>query len=298
MLKADNPSRLKITREKPLVMGILNVTPDSFSDAGSFFDTPCALRRALQMMDEGADIIDVGPESTRPGATPVETDEQIRRAVGVIEVLRSHDKNIAVSIDTRDAEVARVALESGADIVNDVSALRGDARMAGVVSRSGAWVVLMHMRGQPETMQRGGGPRYDDVVAEVCTFLRERRDFAVGAGIPRDRIILDPGIGFGKRVEHNWALLGAVDRIVSIGQPVLIGASRKRFLATTGKGNDPKSRLVGSIACAVVAATKGASVLRVHDVAETVEALGVVQEIDGIDLATDKDECCNASQVF
>jgi dihydropteroate synthase len=260
-------------------MGILNVTPDSFSDGGDYTDCSRAVNRAMAMVREGADVIDVGPESTRPGSKGVDAQEQIRRAIPVIKELRSRNDEVCISVDTRDADVAQAAIEVGADIVNDISALRDDDRMSRVLAESGAWVVLMHMRGDPETMQAGGGPRYDDVVREVCEFLCERRDAAIEAGISRERIILDPGIGFGKRAEHNWALLGAVERFVALGSPVLVGASRKGFIAASGGGDAPKSRLSGSIACAVIAAAKGASILRVHDVAETVAAMRVVKAI-------------------
>lgn len=260
-------------------MGILNVTPDSFSDGGDYFDPPRAVDRALEMIDEGADVIDIGPESTRPGSRPVEASEQVRRAIGVIESVRSQNNAVAISIDTRDADVARAAIEAGADIVNDVSALCADECMAGVVAKSGAWVVLMHMRGDPETMQVGGGPQYHDVVAEVGEFLCERRELAIEAGVAREKIILDPGIGFGKRTPHNWELLGAVERFVALGQPILIGASRKRLIGANCGGKTPKSRLAGSIACAVIAGIKGAAIVRVHDVAETVAAMRAVGEV-------------------
>ncbi len=271
--------RLQISADRPLVMGILNVTPDSFSDGGEYVDSVRAVDRALEMIAEGADVIDVGPESTRPGSIGVDAMEQIRRAVGVIKELRRQDDNIAISIDTRDAGVALAAIEAGADIVNDVSALRGDDRMSSVVADSKAFVVVMHMRGDPETMQAGGGPIYDDIVEDVCDFLGERRGAAIAAGIDSERIIVDPGIGFGKRAEDNWALLNSVERFVAIGCPVMIGASRKGFIGASGGGVSPKSRLAGSITCAVIAAMKGASILRVHDVSETVAAMRTVGEV-------------------
>ena len=260
-------------------MGILNVTPDSFSDGGEYLDSSRAVDRALAMLEQGASIIDVGPESTRPGSRSVDAAEQIRRAIPVIEGIRRARPDTCISIDTRLAEVAAEAIRAGARIVNDVSALRDDPQMLGVVAGSDVSVVLMHMRGTPDTMQRGGGPEYDDVVREVGEFLLARREAALAGGIAGERIILDPGIGFGKRAEHNWQLLAAIDHFVQLGSSILIGASRKRFLGTSDGRDDPKSRVAGSVACAVVAAMKGAAIVRVHDVAETVEALQVVKAV-------------------
>lgn len=269
----NHPSRL------PLVMGVLNVTPDSFSDGGDYLDRDTAVSRAMQMVDEGADIIDVGPESTRPGSEPVCADEQIKRAIPVIRVIRKKNKEISISIDTRLAEVAIAALESGADLINDVSALRDDPEMADVITNSDADVVLMHRRGSSANMQIDGGPQYVDVVKEICDFLCERVEFALSKGIDRPRIIVDPGIGFGKMVEHNLLILKHLERFVSLGQPVLVGASRKRFIGAVLGIDDPEAREVGSIACAVQAANSGASILRVHDIRRTVESLRMISSI-------------------
>jgi len=228
------------------------------------------------MIREGASIIDVGPESTRPGSSPVSEAEQLDRAIDVIARLRESDPNIIISIDTRSAAVADAALTAGADLINDVSAMRDDPRMVAVAASSGVPVVLMHRRGNSQSMQSGGGPRYDDVVSEVRDFLKERIAWAIGEGVVADRIIVDPGIGFGKRNEHNLALLGATARFAELGFPVLVGASRKRFLGGVLGGSDrggsleAGDRLAGSLACAAMAALSGASILRVHDVRETV----------------------------
>jgi len=262
-------------------MGILNVTPDSFSDGGDYFAQEAAVGHALNMIAEGATIIDIGGESTRPGAAPTPAEEQIRRTIPVIRAIRMRDSNIAISIDTCAAAVARAALDAGADIINDVSALRDDPEMADVVAAAGAAVVLMHRRGASADMQDGGGPHYDDVIAEITAFLLQRRDFAVDRGIDRSRIILDPGLGFGKRVEHNLTILRLLDRFVALGQPVLVGASRKRFLGSVLDVDEPKDRLAGSLACATIAALAGAAILRVHDVRQTVEAVRLCSAVKG-----------------
>src|SRR5687767_12611314 len=211
----------------PLIMGVVNVTPDSFSDGGQFLDADAAVEHGLRLAAEGAHILDIGGESTRPGADPVGEEEELRRVVPVIERL-IQDGNARLSIDTTKVAVARAALEVGATLVNDVSALRFDPGMAGLVAESGAGCCLMHMLGEPRTMQEN--PRYDDVVSEVKAFLEERLAFAVDAGIPEEHVCLDPGIGFGKTVEHNVELLNRLDELTAIGRPVLVGASRKRFL--------------------------------------------------------------------
>ncbi len=259
----------------PVVMGILNVTPDSFSDGGEFVDPAIAVDRAVQMVDEGASIIDVGPESTRPGSAPVSAEEQIRRAVPVIARIRERLPDTTISIDTRLSPVAEEAIAAGADMVNDVSALRDDPRMAQVVARTGVSVVLMHRRGTSADMQTDGGPHYEDVVAEIAEFLRERVAVAIAAGIKQDRIVIDPGLGFGKRVEHNLQIMNRLREFVALGSPVLMGASRKRFLGATMNIDDPKNRVAASIASAVIAADAGASIVRAHDVRDTVESLRV-----------------------
>ncbi|MHC4698537.1 MAG: dihydropteroate synthase [Planctomycetota bacterium] len=217
-------------------MGVLNVTPDSFSDGGDHYAPAEAVAHAQAMIADGADIIDIGPESTRPGAREVAAAEQIRRAVPVIEAIRAQNDTIAISIDTRLAPVAQAALDAGADVINDISALRDDPAMSELAATTGAPVVLMHRRGTSVAMQKGGGPQYDDVIGEICTFLKERVQHAVSCGIDPRRIIIDPGLGFGKRVEHNLLILRHVDRFVALRQPVLIGASRKSFIGSVLRG--------------------------------------------------------------
>jgi dihydropteroate synthase len=256
---------------RPSVMGIVNVTPDSFADGGVNFRPEDAIASARRMVDEGAAIVDVGGESTRPGSGPVSRDEELRRVVPVLEALAGE---LPVSIDTAKAEVARRALELGAELVNDVTALRGDPQLAGVVADSGAYLCLMHMLGEPRTMQVD--PRYDDVVAEVASFLEKRLRFAVDAGVPEERICLDPGFGFGKTVEHNFELLRRLGEIAALGRPVLVGFSRKRSLGRVlGDPEATTGPLSASLAAAVAAYERGATIVRVHDVKETVEALTV-----------------------
>jgi dihydropteroate synthase len=258
---------------RPSVMGVVNVTPDSFSDGGINFRAEDAIAAARHMHADGAAIVDIGGESTRPGAEPVSLDEELRRVVPVLEALEGE---VPVSIDTSKADVARRALELGAVLVNDVTALRGDAELVGVVAESGASVCLMHMLGEPRTMQ--DDPRYDDVVSEVARFLEGRVGFAVDAGIPEERILVDPGFGFGKTVEHNFELLRRLDEIVALGRPVVVGISRKRSLGRIlGDPNATTGPLSASLAAAVLAYDRGATVLRVHDVRETVEALTVAE---------------------
>jgi dihydropteroate synthase len=250
-------------------MGVVNVTPDSFSDGGLYLDSDAAVAHGEQLAGEGAAVLDVGGESTRPGAAPVSLDEELRRVLPVIERLSP----ATISIDTRKAAVAEAALAAGASIVNDVSAFRHDAAMTGVVARAGAGCCLMHMLGDdPRTMQ--DDPVYDDVVSDVKAFLEERLAFAVSEGVPEEKVWLDPGIGFGKTLEHNLELLRRLDEIVAIGRPVVVGASRKSFLGKL-TGRDPQDRVAGTIATNVMALERGASIFRVHDVAPTVDALAV-----------------------
>jgi dihydropteroate synthase len=257
---------------RPSVMGVVNVTPDSFSDAGVNFRPKDAIASARHMLDAGAAIVDIGGESTRPGAEAVPLDEELRRLVPVLEGLAG----APVSVDTSKAEVARRALELGAELVNDVSALRGDPELAGTVADAGAFLCLMHMQGEPHTMQ--ADPQYDDVVAEVASFLEQRLAFAVEAGIPEERVCLDPGIGFGKTVEHNLELVRRLDVLLALGRPVLIGFSRKRSLGRLlGDPEATTGSLAASLAAAVAAYERGATILRVHDVGETVEALTVAE---------------------
>ena len=260
---------------RPSVMGVVNVTPDSFSDGGLNFRLDDAVTSARRMVEEGAAIVDIGGESTRPGADAVSPDEELRRVVPVLEELGGA---VPVSIDTAKAEVARRAIELGAELVNDVTALRGDPGLAEVVASSGSYLCLMHMQGEPRTMQ--DSPTYEDVAAEVASFLEQRLAFAVDAGIPEGRISLDPGFGFGKTVEQNFELLGHLGQIVALGRPVLVGLSRKRSLGRIlGDPNATTGPLSASLAAAVEAYDRGAAIFRVHDVREHVEALTVAAAV-------------------
>jgi dihydropteroate synthase len=261
---------------RTLVMGVVNVTPDSFSDGGMFDGPEAAVAHGAQLTDEGADIVDIGGESTRPGAEPVPLAEERERALPVIEGIRAARPEAVISIDTRHAAVAADAVAAGATIVNDVSGGDGD-EMFPVVAKAGAGFVLMHMRGEPGTMQ--DAPLYDDVVGEVHEFLRERVEAAIFAGIDADQLCVDPGIGFGKTVEHNLRLLRSLRRFGDLDAAVLVGASRKRFLGALTGAEDPRDRLEGSLAAAILAAASGADVVRVHDVEATVRALRVADAI-------------------
>jgi dihydropteroate synthase len=251
-------------------MGIVNVTPDSFSDGGLYTDAGAAIAHGLELEAEGAGILDIGGESTRPGADPVAADEELRRVVPVIEGLHERGVRARISADTSKATVAAAALDAGATLVNDVTALRGDPAMAELVAARGVDCCLMHMLGEPRTMQ--ADPRYDDVVSEVKAFLEQRMAFAVAQGVAEERILLDPGIGFGKTAEHNLELLARVDELVALGRPVVIGTSRKSFLGRiTGRAVD--DRLAGTVATNVLAYERGARVFRVHDVAPVYDGL-------------------------
>jgi dihydropteroate synthase len=257
-------------------MGVINVTPDSFYDGGVHLERDAAITSGWGMLDLGAAILDIGGESTRPGAEGVTVDEELRRVVPVLEGLAG----APVSIDTSKAEVARRALELGAELVNDVTALRGDPELAGVVADADVYVCLMHMRGEPRTMQ--ANPVYDDVVSEVKAFLEERLAFAVAAGIREELIALDPGIGFGKTVEHNLELARRLDELVAIGRPIVIGFSRKSSLGRILGDPEAKTGSLGaSVGAAVAAFDRGATILRVHDVREHVEALRVAAAVAG-----------------
>jgi dihydropteroate synthase len=251
------------------IMGVVNVTPDSFSDGGRYLDARAAIDHGEQLAAEGAAILDVGGESTRPGADPVGEDEELRRVVPVVEGLASVAR---VSIDTSKTAVAAAALDAGADYVNDVTAFRGDPQLAGLVGERGVDCCLMHMLGTPRTMQQD--PRYDDVVSEVKAFLEARLAYAVGEGVAEERVMLDPGIGFGKTVEHNLELIRRLDEIVALGRPVVFGVSRKSFLGKL-TGREVGERAVATAAANVLALERGASIFRVHDVPETVDALTV-----------------------
>jgi dihydropteroate synthase len=260
----------------PTLMGVVNVTPDSFSDGGLYLDPEVAIAHGLELAEAGAGILDVGGESTRPGAEPVGEEEELRRVVPVIRGLSGSGSR--VSVDTSKAAVAAAALDAGAEIVNDVTALRGDPAMASLCAERGATVVLMHMLGEPRTMQEN--PRYDDVVTDVKAFLAERLEAAVAAGIDEDRVWLDPGIGFGKTAAHNMELLRRLGELRELGRPLVVGASRKSFIGRVD-GSAADQRLGGTIASSVLAAAEGADVLRVHDVAEVGQALTVATAILG-----------------
>jgi len=265
---------LELRFPRPSVMGVVNVTPDSFSDGGVNFDPGDAADSATRLLAEGAAIVDIGGESTRPGAEPVSADDELRRVVPVLEALTGSP----VSIDTAKSEVAARALELGAELVNDVTALRGDPELAGVVAEHDAYLCLMHMQGEPRTMQ--ADPRYDDVVSEVVRFLDERLTFAVSQGIPEELICLDPGIGFGKTVEHNFELLRRLDELAALGRPILVGISRKSSLGRIMGDPDAKTgTTAASVGAAVLAYERGASIFRVHDVREHVEALTAARAI-------------------
>ena len=258
-------------------MGVVNVTPDSFSDGGLYFDAGKAVARGLELAAEGADILDVGGESTRPGSLPVPEDEEMRRVVPVIGALRKRTEAL-LSVDTTKASVARAALDAGADIVNDTSAFRFDPAMAGEVARSGAAAVLMHMKGRPLTMQ--DAPRYDDLLGEVGGFLGDRLRLAEAAGIPRERVIVDPGIGFGKTFEDNLVLIRRQEAFHALGRPLLMGFSRKAFLGRI-LGLPPDRRLEGTIAAAVLSVERGAHILRVHDVGPVARAVRAAEAMLG-----------------
>ncbi len=259
------------------VMGVVNLTADSFSDGGRFPAPGAALAHARALVAQGADILDLGAESTRPGAGPVSADDELARLVPLIEEIRA-ESAVAISVDTMKPQVARAAIAAGADIWNDVTALGFSAEAPAVAAELGCGVVLMHMQGEPRTMQ--SDPRYDDVVSEVATFLNLRAEAAMAAGVAREKIWLDPGIGFGKRLDHNLALMAHLDAMVALGFPVLLGVSRKRFIAALDPAAEPaEARGPGSLAAALAGVQAGVAVLRVHEVAQTVQALKVWEAI-------------------
>ncbi len=255
-------ARLDVSR--PRLMGILNLTPDSFSDGGAFSGIDAALARVDEMLEQGADMIDVGGESTRPQSQRVPAAEQIRRICEPIAAITQRHPDLLVSADTTLAAVAAAAFDAGAGMLNDISALRDDPAMIGWLVKNEAPVCLMHMQGAPQTMQ--DAPRYEDVVAEVCAFLTERAQFAEQSGVAKERILIDPGIGFGKTTEHNLTLIAALDKIAALGWPVLLGASRKRFMGHFCKADTPVRRVPASCATTVLGALAGVSVFRAHDV--------------------------------
>jgi dihydropteroate synthase len=262
---------------RPAIMGILNVTPDSFSDGGRFTDTAAAVAAARQMVEDGADIIDVGGESTRPGAAAVDTAEELRRVIPVIEAIVT-ETDALVSVDTMKADVAREGMRHGAHIINDVSALTHDAAMADVAGEFGAGVVLMHMQGSPRTMQ--SDPQYGDVVSEIRCYLEARVSTVVEAGLARETLAIDPGVGFGKTAEHNVLLVAHLAQFASLGQPVLVGLSRKRFLGML-TGAPVEDRLAGSLAGLACSVLHGAHIMRVHDVKESAQAARIAAAIRG-----------------
>ena len=264
--------------QTPRIMGILNVTPDSFSDGGAYPSASRALARALEMVEEGATLIDIGGESTRPGAERVDAEEQKRRILDVVEqVSETVPKEVVVSVDTTLSQVARAALDAGAGMVNDISAGRDDPEMFSLVAERGVPYCLMHMQGMPKTMQED--PRYSDVVEEVRGFLEERAELARRAGVESGKIIVDPGIGFGKRTEHNLRLIARLDRIVELGYPVLLGTSRKRFMGEVSAASDPGQRVPATVVTTGWGLRAGARVFRVHDVWQNRQALDLTQAL-------------------
>ena len=277
MTRWEACGRAIVTDRVPRVMGIVNVTPDSFSDGGRAATRDAAIAHALRLVDEGADLLDIGGESSRPGAEPVPEDEELRRVLPVVEALAPRVP-VPISVDTTKAGVAVRALRAGASIVNDITALRGDLDLPRVVAESGAGVVLMHMAGTPRTMQ--DDPRYGDVVGDVRDFLTGRIAEVESLGIPRARVAIDPGIGFGKTLEHNLELLRNLDRLATLGCAVLIGTSRKGFLGAL-TGRPVAERVIASVVSSLAAATRGAHVVRVHDVAPMVDAIKIWAELRG-----------------
>ncbi len=261
--------------DRPLIMGILNVTPDSFSENGKFFDSRKAIDHAVYMAESGADIIDIGGESSRPGSSGISAREELKRVIPIIEKVADQVK-VPISIDTVKSDVARRALDAGASIINDISALRVDKKMAGVAAKHDAYLILMHMRGTPKDMQNN--TEYDDIIGEISQFFEDAAQKAIKAGVSKDKIIIDPGIGFGKSVEGNFAIMKNLDRFLKLGYRLLVGASRKSFIGKTLK-LDVDRRLEGSLAAACYAVLNGADIVRVHDVAETKKALTIIEKI-------------------
>ena len=261
--------------ERPLIMGILNVTPDSFSDGGKFFDSEKAVDQAIYMAESGADIIDIGGESSRPGSRGISSKEESKRVIPIVEKVADRVE-IPISIDTVKSEVARRALDSGASIINDISALRVDKKIAQVAEKYNSYLILMHMRGTPRDMQ--DNTEYDDIIGEISQFLKDAAQKAIEAGVTEDKIIIDPGIGFGKSVEGNFVIMKNLDRFLELGYTLLVGASRKSFIGKT-LDLDVDRRLEGSLAAVCYAVLNGADIVRVHDVAETKRALTIIEKI-------------------
>jgi dihydropteroate synthase len=275
---SSNQISHELVKDRVLIMGIVNITPDSFSDGGLFEGSKEAIAHAARLQAEGADIVDIGGESTRPGADPVSVEQELARVIPVLEGLKGK-LTAKISIDTRKAEVMRRALLAGADMINDVTALQYNEDSLNVAAGSSCPVILMHGKGDPKTMQ--DNPTYEDVVTEVHDYLQERIDVCEGAGISRARLVIDPGIGFGKTLAHNVELLANLDRFADLGVPLLLGASRKRFIGALSGEQDPLKRVPGSIAAALSGLSKGVRILRVHDVRQTRQALDVWQAIEG-----------------
>jgi dihydropteroate synthase len=275
-ISMPRPAWAGFTLDRTRIMGVVNAPPDSFSDGGRFLDPERAIEHGRSLLEAGADMIDVGGESTRPGAEPVTVEEELHRVLPVVRALA--ESGAAVSIDTRHAPVMMAALAAGARVVNDITALTGDPESLGLVAGAGVSVVLMHMQGEPATMQRD--PRYEDVVLDVCDFLEARIGTCERAGIGRSRLIVDPGIGFGKTLAHNFELLAHLSALHGLGVGILIGVSRKGFIAKASRGEAADRRLGGSLAAALAAHEQGAQWLRVHDVAETCQAITLKDQID------------------
>ncbi len=263
--------------KSPAVMGVVNVTPDSFSDGGSFMDSEHAVDHALKLIEEGADILDIGGESTKPGAKPVLPDEEQKRVLPVINLLKKRGCSVPISIDTRHADTMQKAVDLGCDIINDISALSYDPKSINVVCDAQIPVILMHSKGLPSTMQ--DSPSYDDVMAEVYSYLEGRIKFCLGAGVELKNIVVDPGIGFGKRLEDNLSLIRNIHHFEALNCPVLLGASRKSFISDICPNTPPEDRLTGSLAAVLSALDSGVKIFRVHDVAQTVQAISVWQAI-------------------
>ncbi|SNR66728.1 dihydropteroate synthase [Desulfurobacterium atlanticum] len=268
----------KLVLDKPVIMGILNVTPDSFSDGGKWNSVDKALFRVEEMIEEGAEIIDVGGESTRPGSEPVPIDEEKRRVVPIIDAIRRRFPEIFISVDTYKSEVAKEALDAGADIVNDISGFHFDEKMAGLVAERGVPAVLMHIKGTPKNMQKN--PYYKDVVKEICEYFEKTVDSAVAKGVKREQIILDPGIGFGKRVEDNLEILKRINEFKRFGLPLLLGTSRKSFIGFITGEKDPENRVAGSLASIVRGVLNGVKIVRVHDVKETRQFIDILFAVE------------------
>jgi dihydropteroate synthase len=272
------PRDRQLLLKRPLVMGILNVTPDSFSDGGDYFEPKAAVSRARRIMSEGADIIDIGGESSRPGAEEINSEDEIRRVLPVIKAVREMS-DLPISIDTTKAEVAEAAIKAGADIINDISALRFDDRMVDAALEYKTPIILMHMLGKPKTMQ--ANPSYEDCIGEIKEFFAERIGFCESKDMSRERIIIDPGIGFGKRLQDNLDIIKNLSEFKSLGCPVMIGSSRKSFIGKiTKNGSKASERIGGSIASMLYAIRNGCNIVRVHDVAETIEAINIYKAIE------------------